>query len=86
MTEFADVLSTLVLRVPVEDRTGLKGPFAIDITHAPVSMLPSAPDVATLPSLTTALREQLGLALERIDTTVEAPIVDRVGPLVENGS
>jgi uncharacterized protein (TIGR03435 family) len=85
MAEFANFLSTIVLRMPIEDRTGLKGPFAIDMTHAPaLSIAPSPPGGDGPPSLTTALREQLGLTLERIDATVEALIVDRVGPLVVN--
>jgi uncharacterized protein (TIGR03435 family) len=84
MAEFASFLSLIVLREPVEDRTGLEGPFVIDITHAPALMPLSTSEAAGLPSLMTALREQLGLALERIETTREALIIDRVGPFVEN--
>lgn len=85
MAEFAEFLATLVLRAPVEDRTGLNGPFAIEITHAPVRAMPSsAADLPDLPSLSTALREQLGLALERVEVTIESLVVDRVGPLIQN--
>jgi uncharacterized protein (TIGR03435 family) len=83
MAEFANALSMFVLRQPVEDRTGLEGPFAIDIVHAPLTVASATPE-ADLPPLMIALREQLGLALEAIETAVEAVIIERVGPLVDD--
>ena len=59
---------------PLEDRTGLTGPYAFEITWSP----------ETGPSLSTALQEQLGLKLESKSGPVRALVIERVEPLVEN--
>jgi uncharacterized protein (TIGR03435 family) len=57
---------------PVVDETGIKGNFDIDLTFAP----DDAPDSA-LPSIFTALQEQLGLKLTPRKVPAETLVVDR---------
>jgi len=70
---------------PVEDATGLIGNYEVDLTWTPDK--PAAPDAATTPvgdmpapetSLFTALRESLGLKLERRSVQVQYLVVDRI--------
>lgn len=81
MVEFARYLSN-VMKMPVSDKTGLQGPFDIDITFAPatasLSALESAASIPTAPALGTALRDELGLRLARMPQTVQNIVIDRV--------
>jgi uncharacterized protein (TIGR03435 family) len=99
MGDLAVFLSELLQR-PVVDQTGLSGPFEIDMTSnsegipRPVNLPPppgaAAPtdrdpaDAQQRPPLTTALKEQLGLALEPARERVPSLVVERVAPLTEN--
>ena len=62
-----------VLGVPVEDETGLAGNFDFKLNYAPMEATDS-----TLPSLSTALGEQLGLKLVRQTVPVEMFVIDHV--------
>jgi uncharacterized protein (TIGR03435 family) len=84
LEQFATTLE-LTLRAPVADRTGLKGEYAIDITYSSfpgATASPPAPESGAIlaPDLDTALREQLGLKLERVKANLDALIVDHVEP------
>jgi uncharacterized protein (TIGR03435 family) len=59
---------------PVVDQTGLKGNFNLSLKWSPDS---STAD-ANLPSIFTAVREQLGLKLEGIKGPVDVLVIDRV--------
>jgi uncharacterized protein (TIGR03435 family) len=74
MSSFADSLSYQLHRIVV-DKTGLTGKYNLTLSWAPDDGTPQAPD-ATLPSIFTALQEQLGLKLEPGKAPVEAFIVD----------
>ena len=73
---------------PVEDATGLTGKYGIDLAWAPEKPLESAavdagaPPVGNLPapeaSLFTAVRESLGLKLERRNVPVQYLVIDRI--------
>ena len=77
ITQLAEMgLSRFVLR-PVIDRTDLPGSYTWDLEWAP----DNSPDVdGNLPSLMTALVEQLGLKLESRRGPVEVIVIDRVEP------
>jgi uncharacterized protein (TIGR03435 family) len=76
---------------PVADRTGLTGRydthvryqrgFAFSATGAPV---PLQVDETEIPTITRAIREQLGLRLERTRGPIEVLVVDRVERPSEN--
>jgi uncharacterized protein (TIGR03435 family) len=86
LAEFASSLE-IYLGGPLEDRTGLMGPYEFDLTKSgkfwvisreePVGMRPG-------PDLNAALREQLGLQLQRTRLDVDFVVVDRADPLTEN--
>jgi bla regulator protein BlaR1 len=68
------------LGLPIEDRTGLEGTFDFELEYAPEERsgrgdTPAA-DSNPLPSLFTALQEQLGLKLEARKVPVEIVVVD----------
>ncbi|MNC86456.1 hypothetical protein D3C83_21220 [compost metagenome] len=87
MAALARNLSGVVGRI-VEDRTGLAGGFDFDLEFArdpaaaPAGALP--PPDADLPSIFTALQEQLGLKLEAARAPVEVLVIDRVERPTEN--
>jgi uncharacterized protein (TIGR03435 family) len=93
LTAFANTLAPLAQRVVV-DRTGLAGNWDFEMTFAPeLRDMPfgppppgaQLPDVdPNLPSLFTALEEQLGLKLQATRGPVEVLVIDRVEPLAEN--
>lgn len=56
---------------PVLDRTGLKGPFDVDLEWAPTADSDGVP-------IFTAVRDQLGLRLEPARTTLDVVIIERV--------
>lgn len=68
----AHLLSAL-LHAPVSDATNLKGIFNIDLSYAPDNSTGS-----NLPSLFTALDEQLGLKLQPGKVAVETVVIDHV--------
>jgi uncharacterized protein (TIGR03435 family) len=71
-----DGLATMLaipLGEPVEDRTGLKGNFDLRLDYAPLEATDSS-----LPSIYTALKEQLGLKLEKAKVTVKMFVIDHV--------
>jgi uncharacterized protein (TIGR03435 family) len=75
MSEFQRFLTGQTQRVVI-DRTGLSGAWDFDLTFAP-------PEVAAdanrdLPSLFTALQEQLGLKLEPSRGPVDVFVIDSV--------
>jgi uncharacterized protein (TIGR03435 family) len=83
ISEFATFLE-FQLRSPVEDRTGLLGPFEIDVSYTlPIVALAGA-RLGAAPELASALPDQLGLKLERMELAIEVIVVDRVGPLAED--
>ena len=81
MTQLAEMgLARSVLR-PVIDRTELSGGYTWTLEWAP----DENPDVnVNLPSLMTALVEQLGLKLEPTRGSVEVLVIDRVEPPTSN--
>jgi len=66
---------------PVQDLTGLTGMYQIDFDWTPdPGSFPAAADSASTPtgSLVTAVREILGLRLERRDAQVETLVIDHI--------
>jgi uncharacterized protein (TIGR03435 family) len=89
---FTGALAQLVGR-PVIDRSGLLGNFDVDLEFAPellqgpagAGVAPSPPATRTdLPSLFTALQEQLGLKLEPTRAPVDVLVIDRAERPSEN--
>jgi uncharacterized protein (TIGR03435 family) len=84
MTMFGNVLSNYVGRMVV-DRTELAGSFDIELTFDPASTAkapPGAPPGSTptddtMPSIFTALQEQLGLKLQSTRGPVDVLVIDR---------
>ncbi len=94
MPQFANTLGMFAGRIVV-DRTGLEGPYDVDLTWTPDQMPRPAGDgpppqingVAidpNGPSLFTAVQEQLGLKLDSQRGPVEMIVVDRAEKPVEN--
>ena len=73
----AGLLSALrldgMIREPIEDHTGLEGFYSFKLTFSDQTFDAQATNSDNLPSVFTALQEQLGLKLER--TTVRSPSV-----------
>ena len=86
MSAFAEALGRGLAGRLVEDRTGLTGYYALTLTYTPVSRTagdgPSAP--GDLPSIFTALPEQLGLKLESARKAVQTVVIDHIEPPTEN--
>ncbi len=76
----AQMLSNILLGQPVEDKTGITGPYDFTLTWAPGEgergVPPSGSSAPTGPSLFTALQEQLGLRLEPQKVSVQTFIID----------
>jgi len=72
---------------PVVDKTGLTGKYDISLRWAP-DPGPTSPDSATpddtVPSIFTALEEQLGIRLEPTKGTIPTLIIDHIEPPSEN--
>jgi uncharacterized protein (TIGR03435 family) len=91
MRSLADALSRFV-NLPVLDRTGLSGDFVLELQWTPDRTLPppEAQDAAAthapddLPSIFTALQEQLGLKLERTRGPVDVVVIDHAEPPIPN--
>jgi uncharacterized protein (TIGR03435 family) len=84
MDALARMVSARMGRI-VLDRTGLTGAFQLELTFTPEPIAnagnpPQGPPVVdpNLPSLVTALREQLGLRLESARAPVEVLVIDSV--------
>jgi len=86
VAQLADHLSTRVDRVVV-DQTGLTGLFDVDIEYAPFQASSGAPsgsfdtsaaDASGLPSIFTAVEEQLGLKLKAQTGPLDVVVIDRV--------
>lgn len=73
LTRFAEYLSQHANR-PVLDQTGLPGPYEITLDYAENSL--AANSDSTVPSLFTAVQEQLGLRLEPERAPIEFFVVD----------
>jgi uncharacterized protein (TIGR03435 family) len=81
---FANVLSGNVSRLVV-DRTGLTGSYNIELTFDPSSAAKAPPGAPlgppvrddSMPSIFTALQEQLGLKLESTRGSVDVLVVDQ---------
>jgi uncharacterized protein (TIGR03435 family) len=75
------------LQRPVVDRTQLTGRYDLDLTFLPDSgpmMINGTAINADAPSLTTAVREQLGLKLDSTRAPVDVIVIDRVSAPTEN--
>jgi uncharacterized protein (TIGR03435 family) len=89
MSRLADGLAPFVGRLVI-DRTGLTGSFDIDLDWTPDGPAPSPNDPAPFagdreaPGLMTAIREQLGLRLERARGPIEVVAIDAIQPLDAN--
>jgi uncharacterized protein (TIGR03435 family) len=66
-------LLTSSLKQPVADKTGITGDYEIKLSFAPAGA-----DDSTLPSIFTAVQEQLGLRLESQKVPVEMLVIDHV--------
>jgi uncharacterized protein (TIGR03435 family) len=83
MSRLAGGLSRFVNR-PVVDRTNLIGDYAVELQWSPDQPAPdptgadASRSPSDLPSMFTALREQLGLKLESIRTRVDVLVIDHV--------
>jgi uncharacterized protein (TIGR03435 family) len=77
--KLSEILSVVVSR-NVMDRTGLGGTFDLSLHFQIVPLDPdaSAPDASRAPSISTALREQLGLKLEPQTGPVDVLVIDHV--------
>lgn len=77
MGEFADVLGNFLDR-PVVDRTGFTGRFTVRLDFsAEGTVIPGETD-SSLPSIFTAVEEQLGLKLEAQKSPADVLFIDRV--------
>ncbi len=75
MITFAGILAAAI-KQPIEDETGVEGKYDIALHFAPQDG--SGNGDAGLPSLFTALKEQLGLELKPKMVTVNTLVIDRV--------
>jgi uncharacterized protein (TIGR03435 family) len=80
MAQLANGLSGLLSRAVV-DKTGISGSFDFTLEYAPLDI--ETPQ-DSLPSIFTALQEQLGLRLEARTLSIEVLVVDEAQQLVEN--
>lgn len=87
MHELVSLLSSQLQR-PVMDKTGLTGKYDFTLRWAAeqLSPVPGTPtgDPSNLPSIFTALREQLGLRLDSTKGPVEMLVIDRAEKPTEN--
>ena len=84
MADFARNLSGSTGRIIV-DKTGLTGPFDLDLKFTPDPLGGAVGDPATdMPSLFVAIQEQLGLKLEAQRLPVEVLVIDSAQRPMEN--
>lgn len=91
MADFVGVMQSAVLDRPVVDQTGLSGRYDFQLSWAPdesqfsaIHMPPSAQSDNPLPSLFTAIQEQLGLKLEATKAPADVMVIDHVEKPSEN--
>ena len=77
MSEFQRFLTGQTQRTVI-DRTGLSGSWDFELTFAPPELAADAAAERNIPSLFTALQEQLGLKLDATRGPAEVLVVDRV--------
>jgi uncharacterized protein (TIGR03435 family) len=82
MTIVASMLTGAAGNTTVLDRTGLSGAYDLDLAFSPETLTatPDVPPDVSAPSLFTAVREQLGLRLERRREPRPVLVVDAVEP------
>lgn len=69
----------------INDRTGLKGPYALELNYSPDGLAAGGDRAAgDLPPFLTALQDQLGLKLQREKTMVPVLVVDSIERPSEN--
>jgi len=86
LRDFANSLTNFARR-RVVDGTGLIGPYDIDLRFAVEGLPPGAPQPPAddnVPTLLTAVEEQLGLRLEPGRASVQVLVIDRVEPPTAN--
>jgi len=83
LAEFASRLE-FYLGGPLEDRTGLSGPYEFNLMKSGRFWLMSPEGMRAGPDLNDALREQLGLRLQGARAEVDFVVVDRAEPPTEN--
>ena len=74
---FAQILSRQI-DVVVIDKTGLSGAYDFELTWEPDALLTQTTSDVSLPSLFTAIREQLGLQLKAAKEPVDVLVVDHI--------
>jgi len=92
MADFAGLFQTSVLDRPVVDQTGITGRYDFTLNWTPDESqfrgmgltIPPPPDNATLPSLFTAIQEQVGLRLESTRAPADVLVVDKAEKPTEN--
>ena len=77
MAALATMLTGMVRR-PVTDNTGLKGYFTYEIEYEPIGFDEPHGEPSKLPSIFTALQEQLGLRLDAARAPVDVLVIDRI--------
>jgi uncharacterized protein (TIGR03435 family) len=83
MSELAALLSRF-LRLPVLDATGLPGAYDVRLIWTPDQVAPTL-EPSEYPELFTAIRDQLGLALQSRKSPVDVIVVDRAEKIpIEN--
>jgi uncharacterized protein (TIGR03435 family) len=90
MAILADSLSFLLARTVV-DKTGLTGPYDVDLKFAPDQVIAGIPGPADVPpagdagpTIVTAMQDQLGLKLEPTKAPVEILVIDHIERPSEN--
>jgi uncharacterized protein (TIGR03435 family) len=84
LTVFTGMLAGALER-PIVDKTGLQGRFDIDFRAAPARTGTNPPpSIAELPSIFTAVQEQLGLKLTPDRALVDVLVIDRLEIPTEN--
>ena len=86
ISEFDELLQTMVLDRPVVDETGISGKFDISVTFTPDDSqfhghpppIKKADDVEAAPSLFEAIQQKLGLKLEAQKAPVPVVVLDHV--------
>jgi uncharacterized protein (TIGR03435 family) len=73
---------TAVLHAPVEDHTGLTGKYDMEVKWTPDSGASASADPG--PDLFMALRQQLGLTLEKVNVPIDLIVIDNVEKPTEN--